>query len=199
MIKIGIALIFSGIAIVSWCGYQHWHVMQSVDNLEGGAKVSGIQQDSDIQKTFIPDLSHLDYQQGEAVADLVIPKLAKSYKVFWGTDEDTLAKGVGMYVGKWTVPPGHGGHTVLSGHRDSVFNQLSELKEGDVLYITYHGEDYEYKINKIWITDADDSSVIVNKKNPTLTLTTCYPFEYIGNAPDRYIIQAYFIKKGTLK
>ncbi|TKH84963.1 sortase domain-bontaining protein, partial [Bacillus cereus] len=45
-------------------------------------------------------------------------------------------------------------------------------------------------INKHWITDSEDRTVIVEKSEPTLTLTTCYPFDYIGDAPDRYIIES---------
>ncbi|PFW66007.1 class D sortase, partial [Bacillus pseudomycoides] len=47
-----------------------------------------------------------------------------------------------------------------------------------------------YEIQKTWITHADDRTVIIKKEEPILTLTTCYPFDYIGDAPDRYIIEA---------
>ena len=56
-------------------------------------------------------------------------------------------------------------------------------------------------MNKHWITDAEDRTVIVEKDKPTLTLTTCYPFNYIGDAPDRYIIEAslnYYYLKGAV-
>src|SRR5699024_1976967 len=101
----------------------------------------------------------------------------------------------GMYVSEWTtVPNREGGHTVLSGHRDTVFTGLDQLDQGEVLEIHYEGETFEYEINKTWITDAEDRTVIVEKEKPTLTLTTCYPFDYIGLAPDRYIVQATLVK-----
>lgn len=132
-----------------------------------------------------------DYKVGEEVAKLIIPKLEISYDVFWGTDEDTLAEGVGMYVSQLTnIPNPEGGHTVLSGHRDTVFRKLGELENGDTLTVQYEGEEYRYSIKKIWITDPEDRTVIVEKEKPTLTLTTCYPFYYVGPAPERFIVQA---------
>lgn len=136
------------------------------------------------------------YNEGDQVATLFIPKISQTYEVFWGTNEETLKKGVGMYVSQWTVTPDQEGHTVLSGHRDTVFRPLGELENGDRLYVTYKGIDYEYIIQKIWITHANDRTVIVEKDEAILTLTTCYPFYYVGSAPERYIIQASLTRKG---
>lgn len=127
---------------------------------------------------------------GEQVAQLSIPKIDSQYTTYWGTDEATLDQGVGMYVSEWTVTPDVIGHVVMSGHRNTVFSELGLLDVEDVIEVEYEGETYTYRINDTWITDADDRTVIVNKDEPTLTLTTCYPFDYIGAAPDRYIIQA---------
>lgn len=129
------------------------------------------------------------HTQGEKVGILVIPKIQQKYQIFWGTDEKVLKKGVGMFDSKRTTPPG-GKHTVLSGHRDTVFVLLGELEVDDSLMVEYNSQTYHYIIQKIWITNKEDRSVIVDKEDPILTLTTCYPFSYIGNAPDRYIIQA---------
>ncbi len=93
-----------------------------------------------------------------------------------------------MFASSLTTTPGQG-HTVLSGHRDTVFAGLEQLETGDKLIVSYEEQPYTYIIEKIWITDEDDRTVIVEKKEPTLTLTTCYPFTYVGNAPDRYILQ----------
>ena len=129
-----------------------------------------------------------EYQSGEKVATLIIPKIEQKFTVYWGTDENTLGKGAGMFSSRLTTTPGLG-HTVLSGHRDTVFAGLEKLKTGDKLIVNFEEQSYTYIIEKIWITDKDDRTVIVEKKEPTLTLTTCYPFTYVGNAPDRYILQ----------
>ncbi|PYZ97352.1 class D sortase [Alteribacter lacisalsi] len=130
------------------------------------------------------------YEAGDEAGELIIPRLDRIYDVFWGTDDETLDQGVGYHEGDFTTPPDGLRHTVLSGHRDTVFRELGELEEGDRLYVEFEGSLYEYQIRDIWITDAEDRTVIVEKDSPTLTLTTCYPFNYFGSAPDRYIIQA---------
>ena len=138
----------------------------------------------------VEKMNDLNYNKGEKIANLVIPKLELKYSVYWGTDEDTLKRGVGMFVSDLTTTPKGMKHTVLSGHRDTVFTRLGELKTGDSLIVEYDNKLYEYQVKKIWITHKEDRTVIVEKDKPTLTLTTCYPFDMIGKAPDRYIIQA---------
>ncbi|MFD1862812.1 class D sortase [Planococcus chinensis] len=134
---------------------------------------------------------------GEETASLIIPKLEKKYSVFWGADEETLKQGVGMFISSLTTVPGGNGHTVLSGHRDTVFTGLGELEESDVLMIEYDSGVYVYEITGTWITHEDDRSVIVAKDESTLTLTTCYPFDYIGYAADRYIVQAKLVSASS--
>ncbi|PEV98431.1 class D sortase [Bacillus cereus] len=134
--------------------------------------------------------SQTGHKEGEKVAMLNIPKIKKKFSIYWGANDATLKKGVGMFVSDVTTTPSGGGHTVLSGHRDTVFTDLGELKEKDTLILEYDNKTYTYEIQKIWITHADDRTVIIKKEEPTLTLTTCYPFDYIGDAPDRYIIEA---------
>lgn len=141
------------------------------------------------------------YTKGEEMARLEIPSIDSAYSVYWGSDEDTLKRGVGMYVSEWTTTPDVQRHTVLSGHRDTVFSELGSIKEGERLALRYKEDIYVYEVERIWITDADDRTVIVDKEAGTLTLTTCYPFQYLGNAPDRYIIQSSLveIKKSNLQ
>ncbi|MCQ6281301.1 class D sortase [Bacillus sp. EB600] len=134
--------------------------------------------------------AELPFTLGEKVALLIIPKISQKYSVYWGADKNTLKKGVGMYVSQETTAPDGVGHTVLSGHRDTVFIRLGELMIGDLLKLEYGDYLYTYKIKKIWITEPDDQTVIIKKETSTLTLTTCYPFNFIGNAPKRYIVQA---------
>ncbi|MFU1904200.1 class D sortase [Bacillus thuringiensis] len=134
--------------------------------------------------------SQMQHQDGERIAYMVIPKIKRKYSIYWGADDKTLKKGVGMLVSDNTTTPSGNGHTVLSGHRDTVFIDLGELKENDYILVEYDNKVYVYQINKHWITDADDLTVIVPKATSTLTLTTCYPFKYIGDAPERYIIES---------
>lgn len=134
-----------------------------------------------------------EYNRGDDVGWLLIPSLEMKYPIHWGTDDETLTQGVGYHVGDFTTPPDGFGHTVLSGHRDTVFRELGELAEGEKMYVQFEDVQYEYEVQKTWITDAQDRTVIIDKDEPTLTLTTCYPFSFIGSAPDRYIIEAVLV------
>jgi sortase A len=140
-----------------------------------------------------------EYERGMKIGWLLIPSLGMKYPMYWGTDDETLTQGVGYHAGNFTTPPDGQRHTVLSGHRDTVFRELGELKQGDKMYVQFEGMQYEYEINRTWVTDAKDRTVIVAKDEPTLTLTTCYPFTFIGAAPDRYIIEAPLVNITKMK
>ncbi|MFJ7993930.1 processed acidic surface protein [Peribacillus frigoritolerans] len=108
------------------------------------------------------------------------------------TDEDELEKGVGHYAG--SVLPGEKDNSVLSGHRDTIFRDLGEVGEGDLLIAKTEAGTFTYKVRKVRIVDAEDRTVIVPKPKATLTVTTCYPFSYIGSAPERYVLVADLLK-----
>lgn len=126
---------------------------------------------------------------GDAVGILDIPKIKAELAIIEGTDPDDLEKGVGHYKGSFF--PGDHGQIVLSGHRDTVFRRLGELKIGDSLNMQMPYGNYTYEITHTKIVKADDTSIItLQNQEEELILTTCYPFRYVGNAPDRYIIYA---------
>lgn len=130
---------------------------------------------------------------GEQIGELSIPKLSKSLPIFHGANEDELAKGVGHFAG--SVLPGEKDNSVLSGHRDTVFRQLGRIGKGDLLIVRTSAGEFTYKVMRTRIVDADDRTVIVPKPRATLTVTTCYPFSYIGDAPQRYILIADLINR----
>ena len=130
---------------------------------------------------------------GETFGELIIPKISASLPIVEGTDEDELEKGVGHYAN--SVLPGENDNSVLSGHRDTVFRRLGEVGVGDLLVVRTTAGEFTYKVRQVRIVDADDRTVIVPKPRPTLTVTTCYPFDYIGDAPERYILVGTLIKE----
>jgi sortase A len=134
---------------------------------------------------------------GDKIGELYIPKLNATLPIYHGTDEDELEKGVGHFAG--SVLPGEDDNSVLSGHRDTVFRRLGKVGEGDWLIVRTSAGEFRYKVNKVRIVDADDRTVIVPKPRATLTVSTCYPFEYIGPAPKRYILVAYLASKKLSK
>lgn len=126
---------------------------------------------------------------GATIGLLTIGKIKAELPIVEGTDPDDLARGVGHYKGSYL--PGDKGQIVLSGHRDTVFSRLGELKIGDTLMMQMPTGNYPFEITHTKIVKADDTSIItLQHTKEELVLTTCYPFRYIGNAPKRYIIYA---------
>ena len=126
--------------------------------------------------------------EGDNIGSLSIPVLKQKLPIIQGTGADDLKKGVGHFT--QSVLPGEKDNCVLSGHRDTVFAKLGKLKIGDQLIVQTSAGTYTYEIKRIRIVDKDDKTVIVPTDHAVLTLSTCYPFHFIGNAPDRYILIA---------
>jgi sortase A len=134
---------------------------------------------------------------GEQIGILEIPKLEQSLAIFHGANEDELEKGVGHYQG--SVLPGEKDNSVLAGHRDSVFRELGKVEIGDELIVTTSAGKFTYKVGKIRIVEKDDRTIIVPKPRATLTVGTCYPFRYIGPAPQRYVLTATLVETNSEK
>ena len=130
-----------------------------------------------------------DIKEGESIGVLYIPRLDREIPIIEGTHEDELAKGVGHFSS--TALPGQNDQILLSGHRDTVFRQFGELEHGDEIHVKMETGTFIYTIFDTEIVDADDRTVIRSTApEEILTLSTCYPFSFIGSAPDRYIIYA---------
>ena len=122
------------------------------------------------------------------VALLNIERLSLEVPVFVGTDRVTLNRGAGIIDG--TALPGENGNVVISAHRDSYFRSLKDIAVGDAIVLrTLDGPEH-FEVVDISITDPLDVSVLDDTESSTLTLITCYPFYYVGFAPERYIVRA---------
>ncbi|MYL57815.1 class D sortase [Virgibacillus halodenitrificans] len=125
----------------------------------------------------------------EAFATLDIPKLGKTLPIVEGTDPNSLEKGVGHL--SESVFPGDNEQIVLSGHRDTVFRNFGELVIGDQFVVNMPYGSYDYTIKETEIVPEDDTSVIRKMNEEVLVVTTCYPFSYVGFAPERFVAYAY--------
>jgi len=126
--------------------------------------------------------------EGDVIGKLEIPDLQQILPIIHGTDEDELEKGIGHF--SQSVLPGENDNSVLSGHRDTVFARLGELEIGNKLIVETSAGTFTYKISAIRIVHKDDKTIIVPTDHAVLTVITCYPFRFIGAAPDRYILTA---------
>jgi sortase A len=187
MKKLSYLLIVVGLCIVGYAGWQIVDTkMQTSTSLVEAKEIVESPPNKEIYKeedgTYKPPI-------GEAVGVLQIPKLNADLPIVEGTDPDDLEKGVGHYKGSYY--PTENGQIVLSGHRDTVFRKAGELEIGDSLQIALPYGNFEYEITETKIVEPDDLGIItLQNEKEELILTTCYPFSYVGNAPQRYIIYA---------
>ena len=125
---------------------------------------------------------------GTPSAVLHIPKLNLEVPVYDGTDDLTLNRGVGRIIG--TARLGEAGNTGIAGHRDGFFRGLKDIAPGDRIDLVLTSQTNRYVVEKIQITTPDDVSVLRPAPKASLTLVTCYPFYFVGNAPQRFIVSA---------
>ena len=125
------------------------------------------------------------------LAVLRINPIELEVSVLEGTDEITLNRAVGHIAG--TANISSNGNVGIAGHRDGFFRGLKDIKLGDVIEISTSRETRNYTVDKIVIVKPEDVWVLNPRTSPSITLVTCYPFYFIGHAPDRYIVQASLI------
>jgi sortase A len=119
---------------------------------------------------------------------LEIPSLDLAVMVLDGTDESTLNRAVGWIEG--TAMPGELGNVGIAGHRDGWFRALRRVLPGEEIVLRTLDGRYRYRIEEIEIVGPGDTHVLDPGDEARLTLVTCYPFYWLGNAPQRYIVKA---------
>lgn len=125
---------------------------------------------------------------GTPLAVLSIRRLRLDVPVFDGTDEVILNRGAGRIVG--TAMPGEQGNIGIAAHRDGFFRGLKDVQLGDQIELAVPPQKFVYTVDNIKVVKPTDATVLQPRTRPSLTMITCYPFYFIGAAPQRYIVQA---------
>lgn len=131
------------------------------------------------------------------IGTIEIPSINIEYPIIHGLDDEALSQGVEH--DSRTPMPGQNNNPVLAGHRDTVFTKLGDVKIGDTVTLKLYYGTFNYKVSKIRIVNADDTTVIVSSDKEMLTIYTCYPFNYIGHAPQRYVVTCDFVSSDMKK
>ena len=135
-----------------------------------------------------------DYQQTlltdspAPVAILHVPDVGIEVPVFVGTEEWAITRGAGWI--EWTAPPGEPGNAGIASHRDGFFRPLKDVAIGDSLILETPRGSISYRIESLQIVEPSDVSVLDPTEESTITLVTCYPFYFVGDAPHRFIVTA---------
>jgi len=130
------------------------------------------------------------------LARLEIPSIDLSTLVVDGVDAVTLRRAVGRVPS--SARPGDAGNVALAGHRDTDFRGLQHIHRGDRLSLRTGDGKFIYEVEWIGIVRPSHTEVLADAGYPTLTLVTCYPFQYIGRAPFRYVVRAREVSRPEL-
>jgi sortase A len=125
---------------------------------------------------------------GTPLAKLSIPRIGLSAIVLEGSDDHTLRLGPGHL--ETTPLPGAFGNVVIAGHRDSFFRPLQNVLVGDEILLDTGEERIQYRVSSFLVVSPYEVNVIGPTADARLTLVTCYPFRFIGPAPDRFVVRA---------
>ena len=132
---------------------------------------------------------------GALIGRLAIPRLDMRAVVREGAGQDTLDVALGHIPG--TALPGQAGNVGVAGHRDTLFRGLRKIRKDDAIEFETPAGSYKYTVESTRIVKPDDVAVLRAGQHPEMTLVTCYPFYYVGSAPNRFIVTARLVDPPT--
>ncbi len=133
--------------------------------------------------------------EGTVLGRIEIPRVGVSALVLEGTGGATLRRGVGHIPGTALAQPT--GNVGLAGHRDTVFRGLKDIRKGDLIDLETLEGSFRYVVDWAQVVDPNDVGVLGVGNRPELTLVTCYPFYYVGSAPERFVVRAHRLDGGA--
>jgi sortase A len=122
------------------------------------------------------------------IGRMEVQRLGVSVVVMEGTKNKTLRRAVGHIVG--TGLPGQPGNVGIAGHRDTFFRPLRNIQPDDIITLTTLRGVYRYRVVFTKVVNPDNVAMLNPDEEEILTLVTCYPFYYVGSAPERFIVRA---------
>jgi sortase A len=134
-------------------------------------------------------LSQAAVKEGDVLGRIEIPRLGVKVAILEGTTTQTLRLGVGHIEG--TALPGEPGNIGIAGHRDTYFRALKNIRTNDEIQIQTATGLTRYQVDWAQIVAPGDTAILAPSTNSAITLVTCYPFYFIGPAPERFIVHAH--------
>lgn len=178
---------FVGIVLLGWYALEQLQI--AYDQAVASRELEEIRMSVPVSATdATPPARRLSLATGAVVGRVEIPRIGVSAIVREGDDVKTLRRAVGHIPG--TSLPGDAGNTGLAGHRDTFFRGLRNIQTGDQIMVTTPAGNARYRVRSTRVVDPSEVSVLAPTGGSTLTLVTCYPFNYIGAAPKRFIVRA---------
>ncbi len=152
------------------------------------ASADALETQIDAHEQHHASLAHTAAKEGDVLGRIEIPRLRATVAILEGTTSQTLRLGVGHIKG--TALPGERGNAGIAGHRDTYFRTLKNIRPGDEIDIETTTGLYRYRVDWVQIVAPSDTEVLAPSAGTDLTLVTCYPFHFIGAAPERFVVRA---------
>jgi len=126
--------------------------------------------------------------EGDVIGEIQVPRLGLNAIVVQGDSPANLRRAVG-HLSKSALP-GEWGNVALAGHRDTFFRTLRDIRLGDEIKFKTRERSFEYLVESIEVVAPTDIRVLKSSTGHDLTLLTCFPFHYVGPAPNRFVVRA---------
>jgi sortase A len=202
---LGLALVLTWLASTLLAEFGHRWALAAFEESRAGVAVAAMPASGDalLQPGLIyapPDQSAWSAERIRRYAEarwnvpvrpeavIRIGSLGLEVPVFPGATEANMTRGAGRITGSPRF--GEPGNVSVSSHRDGYFRKLRNIKVGDEIVVDTRSATYRYVVEEIRITEPTDTVVLWPGDVPELTLITCYPFDFIGRAPQRYVVRA---------
>jgi sortase A len=174
----------AGIMALGYAGYAvldlYWYQQVESSNFETVSANAGP-----------PRVEGVPIANGAVIGEIEVPRLGLKAIVVEGDSEKLLRRSVGHLPE--TALPGEPGNIALAGHRDGLFRPLRDVRAGDTISLRTPGHDFQYQVEWTAVVPPTAMQIILPTSEPTLTLITCFPFYYVGAAPERFIVRAHKI------
>jgi len=187
----------TGVALLAWCGLVLWQArkFQQTENLVldlSGGQPAPVSLTADSPGPARPLSVRQQPNAFRAAAGLIgrmeVPRLGLAVIVIEGSDQAVLRRAAGHVRG--TALPGEPGNVAITGHRDTFFRPLRNIRQGDLIRMTTPKSQFRYRVTSISVVGADDVRVLQAQSGEELTLITCFPFSFVGPAPRRFVVRA---------
>jgi len=182
-------LVMAGAAALGWCAF----IMTDASIVQRHARETlastpRVRTSSSTRSSSTSSSAPSGLARGTPLAELSISRVGLSAVVLHGSDAHTLRLGLGHIEN--TPLPGESGNVAIAGHRDSFFRPLRNVQVGDDILLDTPEARVHYRVSSVRVVSSSEVSVIAPTRDATLTLVTCYPFWFIGQAPDRFVVRA---------
>ena len=139
----------------------------------------------------------LSASAGPVIAVLRVPSVDLEVPLYADTSELHLNRGVGLI--EHMAAPGHGGNLGIAGHRDGYFRGLAGVRAGDGIEVRTRTARYSYRVAFIAVVAARDARLLRPTETMVVTLVTCFPFYFVGHAPQRFVVRGVLISSETTR